>query len=226
MKKTLGIISVLAMMAAATVFMGCPSQTDDKEDEKPSVTADYDFAVYSKDTDTTEFKSCVHAYLADSEKEKTVKQISFEVRADKEGIDLNFFFKNGGWSYVKPMVGNADGSKADEQYPKTTKEWQTLYTVNLPSSGTILDDTNTLYLADETATNDGIADIGFEIYKTSGPQAVTVYIRNFKAIDQDGKEIAIDNSAFAFASASDGYPEQNEQTITLADGTKIYPKAE
>lgn len=222
MKKTLGIISALAMMAAATVFMGCPSQTDDNGDT--SVTADYDFAVYSKDTDTTEFKSCVHAYLADSEKAKTVKQISFEVKADKEGIDLNFFFKNGGWSYVKPMVGNADGSKADEQYPKTTTKWQTLYTVNLPAGA--LDDTNTLYLADKTATNDGITDIGFEIYKTSGPEAVTVYIKNFKAIDQDGKEIAIDNSAFAFASASDGYPEQNEQTITLADGTKIYPKAE
>jgi len=224
MKKTLGIISALAMMAVAAVFMGCPSQTDDKEDEKPSVTADYDFAVYSKDTDTTEFKSCVHAYLADSEKAKTVKQISFEVKADKEGIDLNFFFKNGDWSYVKPMVGNADGSKAEEQFPKTTTEWQTLYTVNLPT-GDLVKDTNILY-PDAGAKNEGIADIGFEIYQESGPQAVTVYIKNFKAIDQDGKEIAIDNSAFAFASASDGYPEQNEQTITLADGTKIYPKAE
>ncbi|WP_288958767.1 hypothetical protein [uncultured Treponema sp.] len=223
MKKTLGIISALAMMAVATVFMGCPSQADDKEDEKPSVTADYDFAVYSKDTDTTEFKSCVHAYLAESEKTKTVKQISFEAKADKAGIDLNFFFKNGKWNYVKPMVGNADGTKAADQYPKTTTEWQTLYTVNLPAGA--LNDTNTLYMA-SGAKNDGIADIGFEIYQTSGPQAVTVYIRNFKAIDQDGKEIAIDNSAFVFASATDGYPEQTEQTITLADGTKIYPKAE
>lgn len=146
----------------------------------------------------TEFKG--GAYTEDIPEGTVVKQISCEFKADREGVDLNFFFKAGdGWTYLKPVF---DG---EDKYPKTGTEWKTIKTVEIPADTCKYPDIITY---PEKDTENGTAKcIGFEIYeKGSDSQPVSVSFRNFKVIDQNGKEIELpsDDTKWKLNESKDG----------------------
>lgn len=118
------LIPVLILMAAGGVFTACSDSDDDDDDtpavqnpsnpgisdnegQNPDITTPEEKSLtveFTQESGTDEFKGGVYTETL-KDKNITVKSISCEFKADREGTDLNFFFKVGsGWAYLKQSM--------------------------------------------------------------------------------------------------------------------------